>query len=387
MFFFNSRVVIPLTLILFFASSCFSFIFPYLILLLKDYGLSPLQSTFIQSISLLFSAFTLPFFGKQLDSKRYYLAFVFVFILVSCGIFPIILKTSLHIIVLSIIFFISGLSTVNIMVSRVTEGLAKRNTISKMSSLTYMTTNLALGTSSIIGYFYLEKYQNILLLTDIITSLLFITFLYLLYKLLSTQPRDTKRNYSVNIINFTHFFKQYPHIVFFIVFLFITIYSHISAIPLLYLKKSLPAKQFLAILFFVNTVLIATVSYLNTKSYFQWSVNKRVFVVCITSSLGYLIAPYLLTKFGIIISTAIWSFGEALGFPLIAELVINKYTPEQAGLSVATRDFIIKTALISVPIVSLVVNYFNIWVFSLVFGGFPLISMFIFFYYGKNFND
>jgi hypothetical protein len=358
----------------YFLTNCFTYIFPLMILLLTDRGLSGTHAAAVQSLSLLLAAFIVPRLGIRLDQGKHKSVILGVGVCVFLGILPFAFQNlPLIITVLSSLFFVVGAAAINICVTRFTEGLAESGELKKRASLTYLSSNCALGISSCLAYLFIANHQKTLISLDVISSLFFVTILYVGYQTVGAKKSSaTSVKQEYHLISF---FKKFPLSSIAVAALFTTLYCHISAIPLLYLTRiGSESKSYQALMMLTNTIVVVFVSFIYSKALLKIKESTLFFITCLLAALPHFIVPYWISPLAAIVLSGVSAIGEALAYPLVTNWILGYFAKEQAGQAVGIRDALIKLSLISAPLLGALCYQGEGILFSAIFGGLPLIS-------------
>lgn len=346
----NRKAWFHLFLVGFFLATCFTYIHPLLVPLLADAGLAPRETALLQSFSLLVAVFALPYLGRALDRGNYRAVVATMGLSVLVGLIPFAVdRPSGMLLVFCVPTFVIGVSTVSIAVARFTEGLAPTEELPKASSLTYLASNSAMGISGVLGYLFIDDYKRTLLALDAVSTTGLAVFLLFAYSALARrgQLRTAPHSPSAGVATF---FRRAPAAAAIVILLFMTLYAHVSAVPLLFLRAGMAAKSALALLLIANTFTVVVVSWANARWKFTHDRTRTLWAVVPLASVGLAVCPFWLTPAGIVITTITWSAAEALAYPLSTQIVLSYFRREDAGMAVATRDLLLKSALILAPL-------------------------------------
>jgi len=348
-----------------------------MILLLVDRGFTGAEAASVQAFSLIAAAWAVPRLGIALDQGRHSFVLCLLAVGISCGLVPFAFKNlSGFIIVAAAVCFVISAATLNICVTRFTEGLADSNELSKKASLTYLSSNSALGVSSLIAYFFIEDYAETLITLDVLSSLLFILFLAYGYRFVGVHKKTTTQPVTAPIKTFI---RQHVAVSLAVVALFATLYCHVSAIPLFYLEQvGAGAKRLQALMMFANTSFVVLGRLLYSRGWFGENRRLLLILAIALAAVPHMLVPYWISPVGALVIAAIAAVGEALAYPLITERIIGFFDKQQAGLAVGIRDMLIKFSLISAPLLGSLVYRSPGYVFSIVFGGLPLLAGILF---------
>lgn len=367
----------------FFLSNLLAFIFPLLVPLLLESGLTPRQSAITQSLALLFSAALAPFAGRLLDQKREVLVFTASGLCILGGGTALLFPGHQHFtIAISLsCAFVVGVAVMNLAAKRLTEGLANREHLSSAASWTYMVENAAGLGSAGIAFLLIQSYKFELILIDILSSLVFLFFLLRMYRVAfspTPQPATT-----TGLHDRLEHLRSHRRIWILCTPLLLTAFCHISAVPLLYDAANLDSKKMMALLLIGNTSTVVLISLLKNR-FLHLSVTTEAILAVVFLSLGKAMLPFLLTTPGIFLTTVIWSVGEAFTYPLLSKLIIQQFPHSKAGLAVGVRDLVLRGTLVASPLLTIALPLSNPIFFAWFYGLLPLVSLPLLFFYTRN---
>ena len=376
------------TLWAFFLSGVFTFIFTLFIPLLVEKGLSTSTASLALSLGFALSALIIPILGQTLDFGKFSTVGIISLFALCIGVFPFIITNRLPVWVVFICasFYVFGHSATSMASKRVSEALSQKEHLARSASITHMVESAALGCACILSYFLIKKFQTALIGADIASSIFLVFFLWLTFsktkRLELLVNSFTKKK---NKIGFRFAYKN--KLLSIAIYLpFVTAACHQSAIPILLVKNTVNSKEKVALMLLTNMLTVILFSYLNSKGRLGKPSIKQYIFAMIFISAGHLGVPFVSSDSEIVITTVIWSIGEALFYPLFAFLVLGNFKSDESGGASATKSFYLQTTLALSPIIAAAITSFNNIAFSVFYGLCPLLGAVIVCKFRTHFN-
>jgi len=378
----NGRRLYRFVLLAFFLSVSLHFYFPLIVLFLIDKGLSSHESLVLVAIGLGVTAFVLPYSGSLLDRGRHstLYAYVALGLVMGLGGFVFSHEISRGIFAASAAVFIVATATLYSSVRRISEGMARREQLLKAAALSYSIETAGLATAALLTFIFIERFRTELIIVDCLSSLLLAGFLWWLYqfRILPAKPKVEDRPMAPLLEGIRFFRREYVLSIAALVIL-VSTFAQMTGLQVLYYHTTDSAKSCAALMKIINTVAVVSVSLLMVRGSLRLSPRLTLVLSSVLISIGYFAAPYFRGAIGIVLTTWVWSSGEALFYPVLTKIVIGSYPRETPGLAVGVKDFVIRSGLVFSPLLSSLLDLSDIRTFSLVFGILPLVggAMFI----------
>lgn len=323
-----------------------NFSFPLFVSLLLKNGISENYSLITHLLLLLSSALLLPFWGYKLDRIKPGYLFVLPFLLLAIGTFGIVqLQYGLP---LFLFCFALGASITTFLARRIIESKNLKGSLKSNILKSYVLENFCLATSCLLAFTFSEHYKTLLIIDFISTSLFLLYMFRSFYRGMKPKLSTNKLELNLGLI-----FKD-KEIILFIILLILT-FSHMSSLPLLYNRNSSDPIRSMAIMLIINTFTIVATSGVMKR----FPSPKKSSVIILSSlllGLGYGLASFSFSYFGIISSSVLWSVAETLLLPLISFEVIDRFHEEDQGIAVGVKEFVMKGSIVLSTLFTLLVK-------------------------------
>lgn len=375
----NLSRIYPWVLGGFFFSAFCNFVFPLLTLLLTDLGFSRTIAAMGMSGAMLVAGLTLPLVGAALDrGKSTKVLSLCALGIVAGGVSLMLPHTkpwTSWVMFFGAVIYIVATASIYTTARRCTEGLAPREALSRAASLQYTVENAALGVAALLAFFFSERYLKLLLTADIVTTLIFVAVLLGVYNLLEARRFCERSTINGSYISAgLRFLAHDPWRFAALAFVLIGVFAHLAALPLLYHQLTDSPKSHTALMKITNTLLVVTISLTLIKTGFKLSPYNQIFLAAALIATGHMLAPFIISGPGIVLSSAIWSAGEAILYPAVTVAVVQSFPSDQPGLAVGVKDFLIRFGLFCSPLVAAALQGLPPYAHSLCYGGLPLIG-------------
>lgn len=358
-----------------FLSCIFHFIFPQLIWILISYGFSKNEGAIVLSLSMLFAALILPITGQLIDQRKPALPLVGSIFGVLLGLIGfsnidgiVTGPFGLFIVTVMSLCLVSGTSIIYSATRRLCEGLANQKQLSKAISNVYLVENAGIGISSVISFFFIEKFRNELIFFDALTTVLLgVVVLRLSSKNSGNQPSlkiESLKRLSLNevlgqsLLNF--------HLVLIFLGAYSLAFLHLSVVQVYFSHSTVDPQRAISLMFGINTVSVvlwtlfvgrkidfSKFNLIQLKAFFVGG----IFLLWFGYSMGISSSPIWL----IVMGHTMWSIGEAILLPLLSFLAISRFRELGPGISVGLRDALVRVSLVLTPLISILGEQKDYW--------------------------
>ena len=330
-------------LVLDFVALCFSFSSPLMMaLMLENWQLNPLQSGLIFAFASFGASLIQPFLGMFCDTTSPLKATHFSILLYTLGVSTFFGIGEAYPILglFGCLCLVVGYSSFVTVFQRYLITDVSKEEMEKVQFKMYLVHNLGIAAGAGIGYFYIYDFYNELLVADIVTTLVACYGAWLLARNATLAEASPKKSQSITIrtvySSFTSYTRQEGQLVAIILLGFMVLFYHLTALPQVLALQIEAVSKISALVLIINCIIAVIVSLILREHITRY---KRLSLISswILMVIGFGMVPYITTEWGVVFSTILWTWGEAVGSPILISIFYDSFAQDERGFAAGIR--------------------------------------------------
>lgn len=334
----------------------FNFVFGLLgALLLQISHLSQKQVALTLAFGFAASGVMQPIFGRLIDRNKIGASMLIAIFGNAFGVWSL-LSESQAIILLGVFLFLISAGIIQTITAHLIEGLSLPENLRAMALKNYVAGNVGYAISALLAMALLKEHQTFLLTLDVISTFICCAVLWISLNRIVKRDLISKQESSVRGLGGIRGVSalRLGLAVVSAVGLYLAMAMPFSALPILYKENGLDPMIFTSIVIGTNALTVVAFTYLS--KYIALQLFVRTVVAAILIAVGIGVQPLVDSPLLCLMSTVLWSTGEALVIGDISSVFFMQFERHQAGLAAGMKVFSMRCAFFLCPFVVWLVN-------------------------------